>query len=75
MRLEGAFVVVVVVVVVSGGGGQEVAGVEACVHDKWSDRCGDGSVSRPVSPTVFGWRDLSGARISRGSAHPPEGET
>ena len=29
------------------GGGQEVAGVEACAQDKWSDRCGDGSVGRP----------------------------
>lgn len=29
--------------VVGGGcmeGGQEVAGMEVCVHDKWSDRCG-----------------------------------
>lgn len=34
--------------------GQDVAGVEACARDKWSDRCDDGSVSRPVSPSVFG---------------------
>lgn len=40
------------------GGGQEVAGVEACAQDKWSDRCGDGSVGRPLSPSVFGSRPL-----------------
>lgn len=36
---------------------------------------GDGLGSRPVSPSVFGWRDLSGPGISRGAVHPPEGET
>lgn len=24
----------------AGGGGQEVEGIEACVRDKWPDRCG-----------------------------------
>lgn len=68
-----------VVVVVIGGdigssGGQEVAGVEACVHDKWSDRCvcGDGSTSGPISPSVFGWWGLRGWE---GSFPLPEGET
>lgn len=52
--------------VVSGIGcseGQEVVGVEACVLDKWSDRCGDGSACRHVCPSVHAFHFHTAARI------------
>lgn len=59
-----------------GGGGQEVEGIEACVRDKWPDRCGQ-RVRQQGRQSLSVWVEggLNRTGISRGAFNPLEGET
>lgn len=60
----------------AGGGGQEVEGIEACVHDKWPDRCGQRVRQQGrQSLSVRGEGGLNRTGISKGAFNPLEGET
>lgn len=60
----------------AGGGGQEVEGIEACVRDKWPDRCGQ-RVRQQGRQSLSVWvgGGLNKTGISRAAFNPLEGET